>query len=252
MVSRQGGESGRRIGVVIPARDEEVSVGACIRSLEPFLNAGEPVLVVDAMSRDATAVIAEKLGARVIRGSEAARGHALARGYDALAGEVEAVLFIHADMIVRHETRERILSALDTHPEAVGGALGHRIDDPRTRFRWIEAGNRFRARRWQIPYGDQAQFVRTAVLATAGGFPMMPTMEDLEMALRLRRLGVWLYLDCPVDIPARHWKKGVVRTTLRNWLRASVHRLRREDPPIPELHEGAEPDRSKKSSPQNS
>lgn len=231
MASREGRESVRRIGVVIPARDEEARVGACIRSLGPFLEAGDPVLVVDAMSRDRTAAIARGLGARVIGSGEAARGYALAKGYETLEGEVEVVLFIHADMIVRQGARERILSALDTHPGAVGGALGHRIDDPRRRFRWIEAGNRHRARRWQIPYGDQAQFVRTAVLEASGGFPVLPIMEDLELALRLRRVGVWLYLDCPVDIPARHWKKGVVRTTLRNWLMASAYRLRRERPP---------------------
>ena len=50
-----------------------------------------------------------------------------------------------------------------------------------------------------------------------GGFPQLPFMEDLELALRCRNLGRWLYLDKPVRIDARHWRKGVISTTLRNW-----------------------------------
>jgi glycosyltransferase involved in cell wall biosynthesis len=216
-----------RVGVVIPARDEAVSLGKCIGSLSPFLRAGDPVVVVDAASRDATARVAAEAGAEVIRAAEPARGLAVEQGYRHLAGRVDLVLIVHADMTVPAGARERILEAVAASPHAVGGALGHRIDAPGTVFRWLERGNRFRATRWQIPYGDQAQFVRRASVEEGGGFPRMDRLEDLEISLRLRKLGRWLYLDCPVTIPDRHWSRGVVLTTARNWFLVLAHRVRR-------------------------
>ena len=220
----------RDIGVVVPARDEAESLGACLASLKPFLEAGDPVVVVDACSRDDTPGIAARAGATVLRSPEDARGLAVALGYESVAPEVGAVVVVHADMVVPAVARECILDSLDGDPGVVGGALGHRILDSRRRFRWIEAGNRFRARHWQLPYGDQAQFVRTDAVARTGGFPVQPVMEDLEVSLRLRTVGRWVYLDCPVAIPGRHWREGVVRTTVRNWSRALLYRARRVRP----------------------
>ena len=79
-----------------------------------------------------------------------------------------------------------------------------------------------------LTYGDQAQFVRVAAVEAAGGFPEIPRYEDLELSLRLRPLGQWLSVDCPVLIPSRHWTRGVVRTTLGNWRDALRHRRRRK------------------------
>jgi glycosyltransferase involved in cell wall biosynthesis len=222
---RRGERTG--IGVVIPARNEESRIAECLRSLGPFARAGDPIVVVDAASRDATPEVASRLGAELIEGGNPARGLAVARGYHAVAERVPAVLIVHADMVVPDEARVRIVDGLAENPRAVGGALGHRIDDSRPVFRWLEAGNGFRARRWQIPFGDQAQFVRKAAVDAAGGFPQMRSMEDLELSLRLRPLGPWLYLDCPVRIPSRHWRRGVVRTTARNWCLILGFRLRR-------------------------
>jgi glycosyltransferase involved in cell wall biosynthesis len=216
--------------VVIPAHDEATRLGRCLESLVPFLLAGDPVVVVDACSADATAEVAARAGAVVLRSPSRDRGLALARGYETAAQHVAAVFLVHADMEVPADARRRILGVLARAPEAVGGVLGHRILDERWRFRFIEAGNRFRARRWQLPYGDQAQFVRTEAVARAGGFPAQSDMEDLELSLRLRALGPWVYLDCPVSIPSRHWRDGVVRTTVRNWIRALSYRAGRGRP----------------------
>lgn len=221
------GRGQSRIGVVIPARDEEATIGPCLESLGPFRRAVDPIIVVDDGSRDSTAKIAHRRGASVLTGTGGGRGRAVAAGYEAVARRVDIVLVVHADMRLPAEARERILEATDRDPGAVGGCLGHRIADPRRRFRWIEAGNRFRARRWQLPYGDQAQFVRTSAVEASGGFPVLERMEDLELSLRLRKLGRWIYLDCPVVIPSRHWRRGIVISTLRNWTLALLYRLGR-------------------------
>lgn len=221
-----------RIGVVIPAWDEAANIGPCLRSLAPFQSCADQLIVIDAASSDATASLAQRAGARVIRLSEHHRGHAVAVGFDAVCSAVDVVLIAHADMRFSPDARAAIVRALAAHSCAVGGVLGHVIDDPRLKFRLLERANAYRAVRWQLPYGDQAMFVRTNIVAQAGGFPNQTCMEDLELALRCRRYGRWLLVDCPVTIDHRHWRRGVVRTTLGNWARAIAYRMRREEPAL--------------------
>lgn len=221
-----------RIGVVIPAFNEARNIGPCLASLATFQACSDQIIVVDAASTDETASIAQRAGARVIRRSERQRGYAVAAGYEAVCDAVDVVLIAHADMRFHRDARAAIVATLSANPYAVGGVLGHVIDDPRFRFRIVEYGNRFRASRWQLPYGDQAMFVRTDVVAHIGGFPNQPSMEDLELALRCRRYGRWLFVDCPVTTDHRHWRRGVVRTTLGNWGRAIGYRLRRKEPAL--------------------
>ena len=218
--------------MVIPAWDEAANIGPCLRSLAPFRNCSDQIIVIDAASTDATATLARQAGAPVIRLSEHHRGYAIAAGFEAVCSAVDVVLIVHADMRFSAGARAALVRALTAHRSAVGGVLGHVIDDPRFKFRLLERGNALRAARWQLPYGDQAMFVRTDVVARAGGFPNQPCMEDLELALRCRRYGRWLFVNCPVTINHRHWRRGVVATTLGNWARAIAYRLRREEPAL--------------------
>ena len=206
-----------RLAVVGPARDEQDRLPACLESLAPFRAAGDAIVVVDNGSRDATGAIARERGFETIVEPQPGRGHAVAAGYRAVRGRASWVLVIHADMIVAAGTREAMAAALAASPKAVTGALGHRIADRRLVFRAVEAGNRLRASGFGVPYGDQAQFFQVAAIEASGGFPGLDPQEDLGLALRLRRLGEFLYVDHPVTIPARHWDRGVVRATLKNW-----------------------------------
>ncbi len=218
--------------MVIPAWNEAGNIAQCLASLTTFRDCGDQIVVIDAASTDATATLAQRAGACVIRLGERPRGYAVAAGYEAVCDAVDVVLIAHADMRFHQDARAAIVATLAAKPHAVGGVLGHVIDDPRFKFRLIERGNRFRANQWQLPYGDQAMFVRTDVVARAGGFPNQPCMEDLELALRCRRYGRWLFVDCPVTTDHRHWRRGVVRTTLGNWGCAIGYRLRREEPAL--------------------
>ena len=206
-----------KLAVVVPARDEQARLPACLDSLAPFSAAGDPIVVVDNGSSDSTGAIARERRFETIVEPQPGRGRAVAAGYRAVRERAPCVLIIHADMIVAAGTREAMAAAIASSPESVLGALGHRIADRRLVFRAIEAGNRLRARFLRVPYGDQAQFFRVAAIEASGGFPSLDRHEDLALALRLRRLGKVIYLDQPVTIPARHWDQGVVRATLKNW-----------------------------------
>jgi glycosyltransferase involved in cell wall biosynthesis len=207
-----------KLAIVVPARDEQPCLPQCLSSLKPFRDAGDPIVVVDNGSRDATGSIARDRGFETLIESRAGRGHAVATGYRAVRDRAAWILVVHADMVVPEGTREALAAALKASPECVTGALGHRIDDRRLVFRAIEAGNRWRARVLRIPYGDQAQFFSVAAIEASGGFPEEDDGEDFHLALRLRRLGGVVYVDRPVTIPSRHWNGGVVSATLKNWL----------------------------------
>ena len=206
-----------KLAVVVPARDEQERLPACLDSLADFRAAGDAIVVVDNGSGDATGTIARERGFETIVEPQAGRARAVAAGYRAVRERASFVLVIHADMIVATGTREALAAALAASPESVAGALGHRIADRRLVFRAVEAGNRLRARRFGVPYGDQAQFFQVAAIDSSGGLAGLDRHEDLDLALRLRRLGKVLYVDHPVTIPARHWDGGVVRATLKNW-----------------------------------
>jgi len=206
-----------KFAVVVPARDEQARLPACLDSLAPFRVAGDTIVVVDNGSSDGTGAIARERGFETIVEPQAGRGRAVAAGYRAVRERAPCVLVIHADMIVAAGTREAMATAIAASPGSAAGALGHRIADRRFVFRVIEAGNWLRARGFGVSYGDQAQFFHVAALESSGGFPDLDRHEDLELALRLRRFGKLLYVDHPVTIPARHWDRGVVLATLRNW-----------------------------------
>lgn len=100
--------AGLTVSVVVPARDEERTVGRVVATLRERLVDALPlvdeILVVDADSSDRTATVARAAGARVVRqadvlpdaGSSSGKGEALWKGLAAAIGDL--VVFIDADI----------------------------------------------------------------------------------------------------------------------------------------------------------
>jgi glucosyl-3-phosphoglycerate synthase len=120
-----------RVSVVIPARDEEKTVGAIVATIRRHLVERVPlvdeILVVDSRSTDATAVVSRAAGARVVSQDEITRdlprmegkGDALWAGLAASTGDV--VAFVDGDL--------RGFS-----PHFVTGLLGPLLTDPSVAF----------------------------------------------------------------------------------------------------------------------
>lgn len=119
------------VSVVIPARDEEATVGEVAgtlhRTLCQHVGLVDEVLVVDAGSTDATGERARRAGARVVRQAEVltehgdapGKGEAMWKGLAASRGEL--VVFVDADVV-------------DIGPRFVTGLLGPLLTDPTVRF----------------------------------------------------------------------------------------------------------------------
>lgn len=193
----------------------------CLVSLQQFHSNGDKILLVDAASSDGTPACASQFEIEVIELDQPSRSNAVYVGVNQLLSvgdDIDVIIIAHADMIFPENARAALLRNLYETPDLVWGLFGHQIDDPHWTYRLIEKGNAFRAKSFGLAYGDQAQFFRTSAIRKIGGFPQIDHLEDLELALRLGALSRPHYLNCPVLIPNRHWRRGVVRTTLINWM----------------------------------
>ncbi|MEO0515351.1 MAG: TIGR04283 family arsenosugar biosynthesis glycosyltransferase [Planctomycetota bacterium] len=202
---------------MIPALNEAENIGRCVASaaaLQPGWGGPVEVLVVDGGSEDATTALAASAGARVLA-SPAGRGRQLRCGTEAATGDI--VLMLHADTSLDAAAGQQLAIALDD-PKVGCGAYRQSIEGGETRFRLLEWGNALRARRFGMPYGDQAIFVRRELLTRVGGVPGVPLMEDVALMQRLRREAWPVLLPGPLRVSARRWRKhGVVGQTLTNW-----------------------------------
>jgi hypothetical protein len=75
-----------------------------------------------------------------------------------------------------------------------------------------------RSRVTGIATGDQAMVMTRWAYEKVGGFSALPIMEDIDLSMRLRRLGPPALLRPPVHTSPRRWEeKGIVRTILLMW-----------------------------------
>jgi GT2 family glycosyltransferase len=65
-----------------------------------------------------------------------------------------------------------------------------------------------RARLLSLPYGDQAIFIKRDIFEKVGGFREYPFLEDIDMAMRIRKFGSLQYLPFHVIASSRRLKKG--------------------------------------------
>ncbi len=200
-----------RVSVIIPVLNEAAHLPATLASIRR----GDPheVIVVDGGSADGTPELARTHGAIVLaappgRAAQMNRGAASATG--------ERLLFLHADTLLPDGYAAHVRATL-AQPGVVAGAFGFAIAENFFGRAWIERTTNARARRWQLPYGDQALFLRRETFRQAGGFREWPIMEDYEFVRRLRGQGKIAIAPAVVLTSGRRWRElGAARTTLLN------------------------------------
>ncbi len=196
----------RTLTALVPTLNEESTLGRTIGRLKSMPQVSE-IRVADGGSTDATVAIARAAGAKVVT-APPGRGGQIAAASSGATGDV--LWIVHADSVPLSDAAERILRTLHANPQAVGGAFGMAFDEEKPALRWIARLNNARAFLTGISFGDQGQFVRRAGLDRVGGLPDLRLMEDVELSLRLKRLGRPLYLGRGIVVSARRWKKGTV------------------------------------------
>lgn len=199
--------------VIIPVLDERERINGLVshlRSIEPALE----IIVVDGDPSGSTVSAVTDTAALLLTAPKG-RGMQLACGAAIASGDV--LLMLHADTLLPDSAFQAIRAALDR-----GGAWGSfrlGIDAASIMYRIIERVVDLRCALFSLPYGDQAIFVTRAALDKVGGIPVIPLMEDVELARGLHRAGFrFALLNERVSVSPRRWRKdGVVRRTLSNW-----------------------------------
>lgn len=119
---------GYRIGVVVPAYDEELSIGRVIADLYALCGCDGGALVDDLVvcnnaSRDNTTGVAKAAGAHIVHEFRRGYGYACLRAIQAL-GSVDIVLFVDADQSVRlSETYDLLAAIVDGADVAIGSRV---------------------------------------------------------------------------------------------------------------------------------
>ncbi|MCI0390195.1 MAG: TIGR04283 family arsenosugar biosynthesis glycosyltransferase [Acidobacteria bacterium] len=201
------------ISIIIPALNEAPNLSATLATTHSVSTA--EVIVVDGGSADDTVAIAGSFGAHVLM-TRSGRARQMNAGATEASGDV--LLFLHADTRLPKDFDVYINDAL-AGPGVIAGAFRLELDGTQRGLRFIEKMANWRSRNLQMPYGDQALFIRTETFHQIGGFPQMALMEDFELMRRLRLHGRIVIAPVPVLSSARRWQKlGVFRATLINQL----------------------------------
>lgn len=200
-----------KISIIVPTLNEEKNIKVAITSTESGKDV--EVIVVDGGSQDSIVEITQGLGIKVVFSSP---GRACQMNVGALLATGNILLFLHADTTLPLQFDDMVRDALE-QPGVVAGAFNLRIDASQWSLRLVEWGVRIRSHFFNLPYGDQAIFIKREVFEQVGGFPELPIMEDFEMMRRLQRIGRITIVQGVVLTSARRWlQKGVFKTTLIN------------------------------------
>jgi rSAM/selenodomain-associated transferase 2 len=202
--------------VIIPTLDEEERIAATVDAA--FAAGASEVIVADGGSSDATVARAEQHGAKVITG-ERMRATQLNAG--ARAASHEIVIFLHADTLLPRGAVAAVAEALQ-HAEFGGFRVEFLERTPG--LLWTAFAINTRTRFSKTPWGDQAQFTTRETFLREGGYPEFPLMEDYAFAVRMKKRSVLLPLKVRTS-GRRFLKKGLVWTTVLNWLIIVAYRF---------------------------
>ena len=199
------------ISVVIPALNEAKSIGPAVASTRN--HEGIECIVVDGGSQDNTPRVAQSSGATVLH-SPPGRARQMNAGAEAARGEF--LVFLHADTRLPGDFAHHVRRILTT-PGKVAGAFELKIDGSGLRLRIIERLANWRSRYLEMPYGDQAIFLRIKLFHQFGGFPELPIMEDFQLVRQLRRQGQIVIAPAAALTSPRRWQEvGSWQVTLIN------------------------------------
>ncbi|MBI4463613.1 MAG: TIGR04283 family arsenosugar biosynthesis glycosyltransferase [Acidobacteria bacterium] len=197
------------ISIIIPTLNMASTLHACL----PSASNDVEVIVADGGSRDGTTDLAMANGWRVCT-SPPGRARQMNAGAAIAAGDI--FLFLHADTRLPEDFADHVCAIL-AEPNNIAGAFRLQIASAMRGIRLIERLANWRSVRWQMPYGDQALFLRAKDFEAVGGFPDLPIMEDVELVRHLRKRGRIRIAPAPVLTSARRWEEmGVWKTTVIN------------------------------------
>jgi len=192
---------GRLFSIIIPTLNEEENLEACLRAIARQSYDDYEVVIVDGGSDDGTVEVAERYGFRVVE-AEKRRPHdvAYARNLGAKLSRGELLFFLDADTLME----PHCLEAFEAHlrdPSAAAALCRVLPFNGRSLERAMyELNNAARRISNSLGFYRLSYFscpcYRRSCFEKAGGFREdLYACEDLDLALRSRHLGRYVYIS---------------------------------------------------------
>lgn len=192
---------------------DEVARSQAIKGLQvPELE----IVVSDGGSSDGTPTIASGLGARVVtalkgRSSQLRAGAAVANG--------EWLLFLHADTRLAPGWAARVAGFI-ANPANLGraAAFTFRLDSDAPWAHRLEAFVERRSRWLALPTGRQGLLIGRSYYDALGGYPELPSLEDVDMIGRIGSERLRVLPIAAVTSAARYQGEGWLKRMMRDAL----------------------------------
>jgi len=209
------------ITVIVPVYNGRDFLPRCLDALFSADYASFEVLVVNDGSTDDGPEIAAERGARVIS-TPRRSGPGAARNLAAEVAAGEILLFVDADVVVKHDTLRKFAENFAEHPE-ISAIFGSYDDEPAEQNFLSQYKNLQHHFVHQTSGRDASTFwsglgaIRKEVFIAHRGFDCekysIPSIEDIDLGYRLRRSGHQILLDR--SIQAKHLKRWELIPHLR-------------------------------------
>lgn len=198
------------LSVIIPTFNEEKNIVPLLKYLQQqnIEQHIKEIIVCDGGSRDATALLANEAGARVLASPK--KGRATQMNYGANCAAQPVLYFLHADTYPPAGFTKDILQAVQ---KGYGSGCYRLQFDSK---HWFLKANcwftRFNVN--AVRFGDQSLFVTKEIFDKAGGFnERLIMLEDQEIMRRLQKLSRFIVLPKAVTTSARKYlQNGIYRT----------------------------------------
>lgn len=209
-----------KVSIVIPAYNEQSYIENCLFSLlrsEQKTNIDYEVILVDNNSTDKTVEVAKKfkkgMNLKIVSEKKQGRGAARARGFEKAQGEI--ILSADADTSFYKGWIETLTS--DIKDEVVATATSANIKDcsflTNLSYNFMQSQAAYLYRiifgySWLV--GFSFAILRSAYEKSGGFNPHLQAQEDIDLSLRVAKVGRIKFIDKPVIISGRRFKEGLL------------------------------------------
>lgn len=224
-----------QISVVVPALNEEKLLPLCLSSLKnQNFDKGFEVIVVNGPSTDSTGKIAKKLADRVIRVHKTGVGFARKRGFEVAKAPIIATT--DADVAVPVNWLSRIYGHFSNNPNALA------ISGPYifTNNNWLNFLSIFIRPIAMLVHklltgtvtmsGNNSAFKKSAYCMAGEYNPNLTGLEDVELGLRLAKIGRIDYLpSLVVSTTDRRFRDRALKHIFATLIPTYIKILKKED-----------------------
>lgn len=211
-----------KLSVIIPVHNGGEDLRDCLKALTTCERLPDEIIVVDDGSTDSSEDVASESGGLVLRQEKLRLGPAKARNRGAARAHGDILVFIDADVVVHQDTLRVIEHYFAAHPE-IAALFGSYDDKPAHRSMVSLYKNlqhhfvHHHSKQDASSFWTGAGAIRRDVFLKLGGFNesySRPSIEDIELGLRLKAAGyrVWL---C-ADVQVKHLKRWNLLSLVRS------------------------------------